>query len=725
MRLLSRVRRLVFRLFIGTSVAVGVGSLPVNAQAPPVVPTIDTRVAGLRAIPGFMPMYWDELRGRLLLEVSRFDTECLYQVSLPGGLGSNPVGLDRGQLGGSWVVRFERTGPRVLLTAVNYKYRALTSNPSERQAVTESFAPAVLWGFPVDASQDGRVLVDATAFFLRDAHGVAARLRDTEQGHYRLDDSRSALYLPRTRGFPKNTEVEATLTFTTDDKPGDLVSQVAADAQAVTVREHHSFVELPDGDYHPRTFDPRVGNLTLDFLDFAAPITSPLERRWILRHRLRKTDPTAARSRVVEPIVYYVDAGAPDPIRQALVDGASWWNRAFEAAGFIDAFQVRVLPPDIDPMDVRYNVIHWVHRSTRGWSYGGSVIDPRTGEILKGNVLLGSQRIRQDVLIGTSLTSPFARSDGGDPPDSRDLCNADAIPDAGYLADADPAADAAALSLARIRQLAAHEVGHALGFEHNFAASTYGRASVMDYPAPLATLSGDRVDLSQAYATSIGKYDELVVRYAYTEFAPGTDETAALNGIVRQGLADHLLYIDDDDGRPFGAGHPLASLWDNGDDAPAMLRQQLAVRRVALDRFGLASLPNGQPLSLLEARLVPLYLHHRFQLQAAMKWIGGLYFTYAVKEQGQPAPTDVRRVVPGDDQRRALTAVLETLDPAVLTLPQRILEVIPPPAAGYTFGTAELFPRATAPAFDPVSAAVVAADLAVSGLLQPARAARL
>ena len=456
-----------------------------------------------------MPMYWDELRGRLLLEVSRFDTECLYQVSLPGGLGSNPVALDRGQLGGSWVVRFERTGPRVLLTAVNYKYRALTTNPSERQAVTESFAPAVLWGFPVDASQDGRVLVDATAFFLRDAHGVAARLRDTEQGHYRLDDSRSALYLPRTRGFPKNTEVEATLTFTTDDKPGDLVSQVAADAQAVTVREHHSFVELPDGDYHPRTFDPRVGNLTLDFLDFAAPITSPLERRWILRHRLRKTDPTAARSTVVEPIVYYVDAGAPDPIRQALVDGASWWNRAFEAAGFIDAFQVRVLPPDIDPMDVRYNVIHWVHRSTRGWSYGGSVIDPRTGEILKGNVLLGSQRIRQDVLIGTSLTSPFAHSDGGDPLDARDLCNADAIPDAGYLADADPAADAAALSLARIRQLAAHEVGHALGFEHNFAASTYGRASVMDYPAPLATLSGDRVDLSQAYATSIGKYDEL------------------------------------------------------------------------------------------------------------------------------------------------------------------------------------------------------------------------
>ncbi len=726
MRLPFSVRQPVLRLFIAASVVFGAGSLPVSGQAPPTIPTIDSRVAGLRPIPGFMPMYWDELRGRLLLEISRFDTECLYQVSLPGGLGSNPVGLDRGQLGASWVVRFERTGPRVLLTAVNYKYRALTTNASERQAVTESFAPAVLWGFPIDATQDGRVLVDATAFFLRDAHGVSARLRDTEQGHYRLDDSRSAVYLPRTRGFPKNTEVEATLTFTTDEKPGDLVAQVAADAQAVTVREHHSFVELPDGDYHPRTFDPRVGNLTVDFLDFAAPITSPLERRWILRHRLRKTDPTVARSTAVEPIVYYVDSGAPEPIRQALVDGASWWNRAFEAAGFIDAFQVRVLPADIDPMDVRYNVIHWVHRSTRGWSYGDSVIDPRTGEILKGNVLLGSQRIRQDVLIGSSLTSPFARSDAAAGPlDPQDLCNADAIPDAGYLADADPAADAAALSLARIRQLAAHEVGHALGFEHNFAASTYGRASVMDYPAPLATLNGDRVDLSQAYATSIGKYDELIVRYAYSEFAPGTDEGAALSGIVRQGLADHLLYIDDDDGRPLGAGHPLASLWDNGDDAPAMLRQQLAVRRAALDRFGLASLPNGQPLSLLEARLVPLYLHHRFQLQAAMKWIGGLYFTYAVKEQGQPAPTDVRRVVPGADQRRALTGVLDTLDPTVLTLPQRILDLIPPPASGYTFGTAELFPRATSPAFDPVSAAVVAADLAISGLLQPARAARL
>ncbi len=725
MRPQTRIRPFLLHLLIAIGAVLWTGAGLAHAQAPPVPPTIDARVSGLRSIPGFMPMYWDELRGRLLLEISRFDAECLYQVSLPAGLGSNPVGLDRGQLGGSWVVRFERTGPRVLLTAVNYRYRALTSNQSERQAVTESFAPAVLWGFPVEATQDGRVLVDATAFFLRDAHGVASRLRDTEQGHYRLDESRSALYLARTRGFPKNTEVEATLTFTTDDNPGALVSQVAADAQAVTVREHHSFVELPDTDYHPRAFDPRVGNLTLDFLDFASPITTPLERRWILRHRLRKTDPSAARSTVVEPIVYYVDGGAPEPIRQALVDGASWWNRAFDAAGFIDAFQVRVLPPDVDPMDVRYNVIHWVHRSTRGWSYGGSVIDPRTGEILKGNVLLGSQRIRQDVLIGNSLTSPFARADAADPIDARALCNADAIPDAGYLADADPAADAAALSLARIRQLAAHEVGHALGFEHNFAASTYGRASVMDYPAPLATLRGDQVDLSQAYATSIGRYDELLVRYAYSDFPPGTDEPAALDGMVRQGLTDRLLYIDDDDGRPLGAAHPLASLWDNGDDAVAMLRQQLAVRHAALERFGLASIPNGQPLSLLEARLVPLYLHHRFQLQAALKWVGGLYFTYAVKEQGKAVPEDVRRVVPGADQRRALTAVLDTLDPAVLTLPQRIVDLIPPPASGYTFGTAELFPRATSPAFDPVSAAVVAADLAVSGLLQPARAARL
>ena len=292
-------------------------------------------------------------------------------------------------------------------------------------------------------------------------------------------------------------------------------------------------------------------------------------------------------------------------------------------------------------------------------------------------------------------------ADAADPIDAQALCNADAIPDAGYLADADPAADAAALSLARIRQLAAHEVGHALGFEHNFAASTYGRASVMDYPAPLATLRGDQVDLSQAYATSIGRYDEWLVRYAYSEFAPGTDEPAALDGIVRQGLTDRLLYVDDDDGRPLGAAHPLASLWDNGDDAVAMLRQQLAVRHAALERFGLASIPNGQPLSLLEARLVPLYLHHRFQLQAALKWVGGLYFTYAVKEQGKAVPEDVRRVVPGADQRRALTAVLDTLDPAVLTLPQRIVDLIPPPASGYTFGTAELFPRATSPAFDP------------------------
>jgi hypothetical protein len=701
------------------------GWSPADAQEPgDGPPSIARRVEGLSRIDGFMPLFWDQRRGRLLMEIGRFDTELLYAVSLPAGLGSNTVALDRGQPGPADIVVFERVGPKVLLVARNYRFRATSGNAAERQAVSDSFAASVLWGFTIEAEDERRVLVDATAFFVRDAHGVGARLRVSKQGSFSVDESRSAIYLPRTKGFPKNTEVEVTLTFTTGEAAGSEVQAVAPSPQAVTIREHHSLVEAPDGGYVPRLFDPRVGIIPITFYDYGTPVTAPLEQRWIMRHRLQKKDAAAARSEAIAPLVYYVDSGAPENVREALIEGASWWNQAFEAAGFVDAFQVRVLPPGVDPMDVRYNVINWVHRTTRGWSYGSSIVDPRTGEIIKGVVTLDSQRVRQNVLIGSSLEAPWAGAAGAANV-AAGRCAAGAAPDVSYLAQADPVADVEALALARLRQLSAHEVGHTLGYDHNFAASSYGRASVMDYPAPLVVVHEGRLDLSNAYARGVGAYDTFATRYAYTQFAPGTPEAAGLARVVKDGLEAGMLFIADADARPPDAAHPLASLWDNGPDPVAALEQQLQVRRIGLDGFGLGALPPGTPLSLLEARLLPLYLHHRYQLQAALKSVGGLYFTYAIRTTAGREPADVQRIVPPAEQRRALDAVLSTIDPQVLVLPSRILDLMPPTAYGYRGGIPELFPHATGPVFDPITAATVAADLAVSGLLQPARAARL
>ncbi|HEX8293021.1 MAG TPA: zinc-dependent metalloprotease [Pyrinomonadaceae bacterium] len=675
---------------------------------------------GLQKLDGYFPLYWDAESGRLLLEIPRLDSEFIYQVSLPTGVGSNPLGLDRGQLGDTRVVHFERVGPKVLLVEANQRFRAITADAAERRAVEESFARSVLWGFKVEAAEGARLLVDATAFFMRDAHGVADRLRESSQGPYRLDESRSAFHLPRTKAFPKNTEVEATLTFTAEGQTGPLVRETVPNPQAVTVRQHHSLVELPDNNYRPRVLDPRVGVGAVEFYDYGSPFTEPLEKRWIVRHRLEKRNPQAAVSEPVRPIVYYVDSGAPEPIRSALVEGAAWWAQAFEAAGFRDAFQVKILPPDVDPMDARYHVINWVHRSTRGWAYGSSVADPRTGEIIKGVVTLDSQRIRQDNLIGTGLVPAF-----GDP--ARGTCEFGAFADdAEYLARLDPSNDPARMSLARIRQLSAHEVGHTLGLAHNFAASTYGRASVMDYPAPLVEIKNGRLDLSNAYATGIGAYDKFAITYAYAQFPAGADEAAELERFVAEGVRAGMLFISDADARPAGAAHPLASLWDNGADPVAMLRHEMEVRRVALAQFGLGNIPRGTPLSLLEAKFLPLYLHHRYQLQAASKSVGGLYYTYAVKTAaGAPSPAEVQRIVPAARQREALAAVLDTLKVEELAVPPRILQLIPPRAFGYEGGTQELFPKRTDPAFDPIAAAVVAADLAVTRLLEPHRAARL
>jgi hypothetical protein len=692
---------------------VAFGFLGAFAQLKP-EETFDKKTEKLQKIDGFVPLYWDARSGKMYLEIRRFNAEFLYQVSLPAGLGSNPVGLDRGQMGRTFVVYFERVGQKVLLVQPNYRYRAVSADPAERKAVADSFARSVIFGFEVESEKDGRVLVDATSFLLRDAHGVATRLRQARQGNFRVDEDRSAFHLERTKGFPKNTEVEATLTFS-GEEPGRLVASVTPTPNSVTLREHHSFVELPDGDYRPRRFDPRTGSFGITFYDYASPITSALETRWLSRHRLEKMDPNAAVSEAVRPIVYYVDNGAPEPIRTALVEGASWWAQAFEAAGFRDAFIVKVLPADADPMDIRYNMINWVHRSTRGWSYGETVTDPRTGEIIKGNVSLGSLRIRQDILLATGMIPAYASGDA--------FCAFGDSPELSYLSENEQ--DAAEMALARIRQLSAHEVGHTLGFSHNFAASTYDRGSVMDYPAPLVGINAGKLDLSNAYAVGIGSFDKFAVRYAYTQFSSASDESAELAKIVAQGEKDGMLYISDDDGRGPGTAHPLASIWDNGSDVVAMLRHEMDVRRIGLANFGLKSIPPRTPVSELEAKFIPLYLHHRYQLVSAAKSVGGVYFTYAVREKSGVVPARYREIVAPERQREAMTAVLSALKPEELAIPSNIRKLLSPRADGFENGTGEYFQKRTGPVFDSLGAAAIAADLAVSALIEPTRAARM
>jgi len=618
---------------------------------------------------GFFNFYYNPDADQVCLVVEELEEAFLYVHSLSSGVGHNDLGLDRGQIGGQAVVHFKKAGNKLLLVQPNLNYRALTDNQQEKKAVEQAFARSVLHGFHILDREEGKYLIDLEGLLLSDAHRVSERLSGMEQGTFSMDLTRSAVELSRTKAFPENVEFDALLTFT--GKPESrMISEVTPDAHHITVNQHHSFVKLPDDNYHPREFHPQSGCIPLTYMDYATPVYEPITKRVIIRHRLEKN----------EPIIYYLDNGAPGPVRSAMLEGGGWWEEAFREIGFEDAFKVEMLPEGADPLDVRYNMIQWVHRSTRGWSYGNAVVDPRTGEIIKGHVSLGSLRIRQDFIIAQALVNrPYASDNENH----------------GAMMD---------LALARIRQLSAHEIGHTLGFTHNYAASSNGRSSVMDYPHPQVYLDNGEIKLDRSYDEGIGPWDKVTVAYAYSEFPE--NESARLKAILSEAREQGLRFISDRDARAPGGAHPYSHLWDNGSSAIDELENVLEVRAQAIQNFSVDNIREGDPHALLEDIFVPLYFYHRYQVEATTKLVGGVDYSYSVKGDGSESPI----VLDADLQRAALEKVLLTITPEVLMIPEDKLELFPPRSPGYG-RTGESFDGRTGITFDCLAPPTAAVNL--------------
>ena len=674
------MKKLIFFIFIFLS-------LNVFSQ----IPNLSEFISDLDKKEGYLNFYWDDNKGKIYLEIKNLNQELIYINYLSAGIGSNDLGLDRGQIGGTRIIKFVKMGPKILMVQPNYKYRAISNNEEEIKSVEDAFAKSTLWGFKIVASDKNKYLIDISDFVIRDSHRISQRLTQRNQGSFKVDKNASSFDNLNSKNFPLNSELEALLTFRGIAK-GSWLRSVSPDFETFSVRTRHSFVKLPDGGYKPRKFDPRAGYGAMTIYDYASPIEEDLHVKYIRRHRLIKKYPNHEISEAVEPIIYYLDRGVPEPVKSALLEGASWWNEAFEAAGFKNAFQIKVLPEGADMLDVRYNVIQWVHRSTRGWSYGASVVDPRTGEIIKGHVSLGSLRVRQDYLIAEGLLRPYAKENKND-----------------FMKE---------MAIKRLRQLSAHEVGHTIGLSHNFISSARNRKSVMDYPHPLIEFTNNKVDLSNAYDHGIGDWDKLAINWGYRQF--DSNEEDQLNKILQDGYKEDIYFISDQDSRPLSSAHPRSHLWDNGFDAADELNRMLSIRRHILDNFLDNAIKLGEPMSSIEEVLVPMYLLHRYQIEAAAKVLGGLEYNYALKGDNQV----ITKMLTRNQQVKALKSLLNSIHPKNLSLPEKLIKLIPPRAFGYP-RTRETFKSRTGLTFDYLAAAETASNLTLKMLFNPERASRL
>ncbi|MEP6492706.1 MAG: zinc-dependent metalloprotease [bacterium] len=666
------------------------GAVAAQANPAPVSTSIAGRTAGMDRRDGFLPIYLDPRQGRILLELPRDSTRALLLITQATGLGSNPIGIDRGSSGATHVARFDRDGDRVFLVLENWAYRSSAGNPDHARTVAEAFPPSTVAALPLLADEGGKLLVDLTDVAMRDWNDVVGTLARSQQGTYALARDRSTIYRPYTKAFPENTEIDVALTFATTGRAGNTVEAIVPDGRALTLRQHLSFLKLPDDAYKPRVLDPRVGYFGVSFKDYARPIQEPLQVRWASRHRLERVNPNDPNSPIKAPIRYYVDRGIPEPMRSATLDGVKWWEQAFDRAGLRGGFKVELLPEGVDPMDARYNVVQWENRNERGWSVGGALTDPRTGEMIKGMARLDSHRARTDYNLYAGLMG----------------------------ANASPADTAFVLS--RVRQVSAHEVGHTLGLGHNYIASTYERGSVMDYPPPRVKLdAGGRIDLSQAYAVGPGAYDVWAIHWGYGIF-PAANERDSLRTIVADGLKSGFLYLSDADARPEYGSDPRVNLWDDAATPLDFLKTQNAVRRVAIKNFGERNIRPGEPIALLQERFVPVYFMHRFALNGTSKAIGGMEYSNAVRGDAEQAT----RPVPYQQQMDALHLMLDALRPEELAIPDTVLTLMAPGASAVT-PTVELFQSRTRPAFDELGAAQTLAQMDLDMLLQRDRAARL
>ena len=642
---------------------------------------------------GFMNFSYNNDSGKIILEINKLDSEFMYINSLSRGVGNNDLGLDRGQLGDSRVVYFTKRGNKILLIQPNLRYVSNSSNYLENKAVKEAFARSVLFGFDIIEKTKDSYKIDITSFLIRDAHGVSQRLRYSNSGSYTLNKSMSAIDLDRTKAFPKNIEFDVLLTFT-GNPSGNLVRSVTPTASNLTVNQHHSFVELPDNNYKKRKFDPRSGSNPFIVYDYSTPIDDKLEQRFIVRHRLNKKYPKQEISEPVEPIVYYIDNGTPEPVKSALIEGGNWWNQAFESAGYKDAFRIEILPEDADPMDVRYNLIQWIHRSTRGWSYGASIVDPRTGEIIKGQVSLGSLRVRQDYMILSGLID-----------NPNDIENKSLIKKT---------------SLDRIRQLSAHEIGHTLGFAHNYISSANNRSSVMDYPHPKIDIVNGNINIDNAYSKNIGDWDKVSVRYAYTDFQENENEDVKLNDIIEEAVNKGLYFLSDSDSRPVGSANPFSHLWDNGEFPYKELDKLLKVRDLALKNIDLDNLVDGEPYDRIEDILVPIYMLHRYQIESAAKAIGGVDYLYFVKNKNN----DKVKFVDSKLQKESLKSLLNVLNPKNLVLPTNLIQILSPRSFRNP-RTRENFESNTGVTFDYINASSSIINHTLTFLMNPERINRI